>query len=312
MKKILVLEGGFNEEHEVSISTSKEIQKSLKRMKFEFEVMEVNPINFSNKIKFFHQNFLCFNALHGRFGEDGTVQKILEKNKLIFTHSNSQASKIAFDKNLTKENIKDTEVNFLKSWVINKSQITLDQFNDAFNLLNSFVIKPISSGSSFGVKIFNSIKEIENFFLNYENEIQIYRNHDKFMLEKYIKGRELTVTVFENEKNSKAIEVTEIVTSNLFFDYKAKYTKGFSKHILPANLPLNIYDQCLYYAKTVHDKLGCRAISRSDFIYDEKNIYFLEINSQPGLTPISLVPEQLKHKNINFDLLIKKIIEASL
>ena len=132
------------------------------------------------------------------------------------------------------------------------------------------------------------------------------------MIEKYIKGRELTVTVFENNGRSQSVEVTEIISKNLFFDYKAKYTKGLSKHILPANLPKKIYCQCLSYAKIVHDILGCKAITRSDFIYDEKTIYFLEINTQPGLTPVSLVPEQLNHKNINFDLLIKKIIDISL
>ena len=132
------------------------------------------------------------------------------------------------------------------------------------------------------------------------------------MIEKYIKGRELTVTVFENDGISQSVEVTEIISKNLFFDYRAKYTKGLSQHILPANLPKNIYHQCLSYAKIVHDILGCRGITRSDFVYDEKKIYFLEINTQPGLTPVSLVPEQLSHKNINFDLLIKKIIDISL
>ena len=132
------------------------------------------------------------------------------------------------------------------------------------------------------------------------------------MIEKYIRGRELTVAVYENKETTQAVEVTEIFSSQPFFDYKAKYTKGFSKHILPAKLPKNIYKQCLSFAKIVHDKLRCRGISRSDFIYDQKKIYFLEINSQPGLTSISLVPEQLSYKNIHFDTLIRRIIESSL
>ena len=148
--------------------------------------------------------------------------------------------------------------------------------------------------------------------MNYDNEINIYNNHNKLMIEKYIRGRELTVTVYENEKTTEAVEVTEIFCARSFFDYKAKYTKGFSKHILPAKLPKKMYKQCLSFAKTVHDILRCKGISRSDFIYDEKNIYFLEINSQPGLTPISLVPEQLSHKNIDFDTIIRRIIESSL
>ena len=172
-------------------------------------------------------------------------------------------------------------------------------------------MKPVSSGSSYGVRVFNSINDIDKFFLNFENEMNVYQNHKKLMIEKYIKGRELTVTVFENNKVSEAVEVTEIVSSNSFFDYKAKYTKGLSKHILPARLPEKIYQQCLYFAKIVHDTLGCRGISRSDFLYDEQQVYFLEINTQPGLTPISLVPEQLSYKNISFDMLIRRIIQSS-
>ena len=312
MKKILLLEGGFNEEHKVSINTSKEVKKSLARMKVEFEVTKVDPTNFFQKIQHYDNEYLCFNALHGSYGEDGTIQNILEKNKFSYTHSNSRTSEIAFDKNLTKSKIKQSEVVFIESFVIDKFQLTFDRLNKAFDYFNSFVLKPVSSGSSYGVKIFNSIKEIENFFLNYENEIEVYKNHNKLMIEKYIRGREITVAVLENKGISEAIEVTEIISSNYFFDYSAKYSKGLSHHIIPANLPKEIYQQCLFYAKTVHDKLGCRGISRSDFLYDEKKIYFLEINSQPGLTSISLVPEQLSYRNVSFDLLIKRIIEASL
>jgi len=312
MKKILILEGGYNEEHEISLNTSKEVQKSLKRMKLKFEVLRVNPSNFSEKIKLYNNNFLCFNALHGSYGEDGTIQRILEKNKFLYTHSDSKSSKITFDKNLTKLKIKDSEVTTIESVILKRHQINFERFNNMYNKFNSFVLKPVSSGSSYGVKIFNSQSDIDDFFLNYEKEINKYKNHNKLMIEKYIQGRELTVTVYENEKTTQAVEVTEILSSQPFFDYKAKYTRGISKHILPAKLPQKIYKQCLYFARIVHDKLRCKGISRSDFLYNEKKVYFLEINSQPGLTPISLVPEQLNYKNIDFDTLIKKIIESSL
>ena len=147
MKKILVLEGGFNEEHEISLNTSKEVQKSLERMKFKFEVLQVNPENFSEKIVFYDDDVLCFNALHGTYGEDGTIQKILENNKLTYTHSDSKVSKIAFDKNLTKTKIKNSEVVFLESLILDKSQITIDQFYKAYSRFSSFVLKPVSSGS---------------------------------------------------------------------------------------------------------------------------------------------------------------------
>ena len=134
------------------------------------------------------------------------------------------------------------------------------------------------------------------------------------MVEPYIEGKELTVAVVEEDQASRAIEVTEIISNNFFFDYTAKYTKGFSQHVLPAEIPSQIYRECLDNAKAVHDILGCRGVSRSDFLYDEKNnnIYFLEINSQPGLTPISLVPEQLNYNSIDFTTLIDKLLKASL
>mgnify|MGYP001442716374 CR=1 FL=1 len=134
------------------------------------------------------------------------------------------------------------------------------------------------------------------------------------MIEKYINGRELTVSVIEDKGISKPVEVTEIISKNNFFDYKSKYTKGFSKHILPAKLPKEIYKKCLKKAKIIHDTIGCKGISRSDFLYDEKQkkLFFLEINTQPGLTPISLVPEQLKYNKISFNLLISKILDAAL
>ena len=176
-----------------------------------------------------------------------------------------------------------------------------------------FILKPVSSGSSYGVQLIRSQEDIKLFYENDLIQNNLYKNHDNLMLEPYIEGKELTVAVIEENRKSKAIEVTEIVSNNLFFDYEAKYTKGFSKHILPANIPNQAYQQCLENAKTVHDKLNCRGVSRSDFLYDEinKKIYFLEINTQPGLTPISLVPEQLNYNNIDFTTLIDKLLKAS-
>tara|TARA_Y100000590_G_C15514620_1_gene936770 strand:+ start:31 stop:969 length:939 start_codon:yes stop_codon:yes gene_type:complete len=312
MRKILVLEGGFNEEHEISLKTSREVQKSLKKLNYLYEVLSVNPRNFFKIVENYKENFLCFNALHGTYGEDGQIQKILERNKILFTHSSSKSSKIAFNKNLTKLSIKETGVKFLDYVVCNKSQINKEFLENAFSRFKSFVIKPVSSGSSFGIKILKTPTDIENFILKYDSEMIIYKNHDELMIEKYINGREMTVTVFEDNNKSESIAVTEIISKNNFFDYNAKYTKGLSSHIIPANLTKEIYDKCMSYAKIIHDKIGCKNLSRSDFLFSEDEIYFLEINSQPGLTPLSLVPEQLMYKNINFDLLIKKIIESSL
>ena len=255
---------------------------------------------------------MLYLALHGTYGEDGSIQKILEKNNFYYTHSDSKTSKIAFDKSLTKKNVKKIDIPILESSFFSKNKITPEVLYETYNKYGAFVMKPVSSGSSFGIKIFKSKQDVEDFKNNIEFEIKMYDNHNEIMLEKYIKGRELTVGVWQNKNVSDSLAVTEIIYENDFYDYKAKYVKGLSRHILPAKIPKKIYDQCCYYAKIIHDHLGCKGISRSDFIYDENNIYFLEINSQPGLTMTSLLPEQLQFKSIHFDDLIENLIKASL
>ena len=314
MKKIIILEGGNNEEHEISLNSSKQVQKSLKRMKINFEIIKVNPKNFHKKIQNYSKEVIFFNALHGPFGEDGSIQKILEDNNLTYTHSNSKSSLIAFDKDLTKNAIKNSDIKVLESIVVNKSKISKSILINFFKKNNSFVIKPVNSGSSFGIKVFETFDEINNFFENLSQNLELYQNHDQLMIEKFVKGRELTVGVFENKSIPESIEVTEIIsyTNKKIYDYESKYSKGLSKHILPAKLPREIYNRCLSYAKIVHEKTGCSSLSRSDFLFYKNEIYFLEINSQPGLTSTSLLPEQLNSKKISFDDVIKTIIESSL
>ena len=309
---VLVLEGGFNEEHEVSLSTGKEVKKSLTNLKIKHDSIIVSPKNFEEKIINYDPSILCFNALHGTYGEDGKIQKILEKLSFKYTHSNSKASLIGFNKDLTIKNIKDTSILFPEYRIINYRDIKEKNLLDFLLDLGSFVIKPLTSGSSFGVRIFKNKESIEIFIKDFEKNMNLYRNHNRLMVQKYVRGKELTVAVIENNKKSRAVEVTEIISKSDFFDYKSKYTKGFAEHILPANIPKKIYEDCKLYAKLVHDKIKCRGISRSDFIYDNKNIYFLEINTQPGLTKVSLVPEQLKYQEYSFDKIIKNIIDCSL
>jgi len=310
--KILVLEGGFNEEHEISIETGKQVKQSLLNLKINFDSIVVEPNNFERIIKKFDRKYLCFNALHGTFGEDGNIQKILDKFLFKYTHSSSKASATGFDKALSKKVIKNTQILTPNSITIDYQKLSENIIMDLFGKFGSIVIKPISSGSSFGIKIFKNKNSIFNFLKDIKNNLKIYKDHPKLLIEKYIEGRELTVAVVEKNKESFPLEVTEIKHNNEFFDYKSKYTSGYSSHILPAKLPRNIYDNCKTFAKIAHDSINCRAVSRSDFIYDNKNIYFLEINTQPGLTPISLVPEQLKYKNVSFDEMLLNIIKCSL
>ena len=183
-----------------------------------------------------------------------------------------------------------------------------------FEQLGSFILKPVSSGSSYGVHIIKSLEDINLFFSKSSYNKKLYENHDILMVEPFIQGKELTVAVVEENGIARSIEVTEIISKNIFFDYEAKYTKGVAKHILPAKIPSNIYQMCLNNAKIIHETLGCRGVSRSDFIYNEKSekLFFLEINTQPGLTPFSLVPEQLNYNKIDFTKLIANLLNASL
>ena len=310
--RILVLEGGFNEEHEISLSTGEEVKKSLIRLNIEFQSLIVNPNTFKKDIKKFSKDHICFNALHGTFGEDGKIQKILDLLEYKYTHSSENASCIGFNKKFTKDKIKNTDIISIDSLEVNYDDLNLKKLLNFFLQFEMFIIKPVSSGSSFGIKVFKNINDIHNFIDNFEILKNKYKNHNKLLVEKYIKGRELTVAVIEKNKESIPLEVTEISFNKEFFDYKSKYTPGNAKHILPAKIPNSIYKKCKDFSKTVHDVIKCKGVSRSDFIYDGKKIFFLEINTQPGLTPISLVPEQLKYQNISFDELILDIINCSI
>ena len=310
--KILVLEGGFNEEHEVSLATAKEIKKSLFNQNIEFKSLLVSPKNFEEKISRFSNEYICINALHGPYGEDGQIQKILENLSFKFSHSSSEASRLGFNKELSKKALRSTKVLMLDHEILESRLINKEKLIEIFLKLGSFVLKPVASGSSFGVKIFKTINDINSFSNDLKQNLSLYKKHKDLLLEKYIKGRELTVAVVEKNKKSVAVEVTEIISNMEFFNYKAKYSPNIATHILPAKIPNEAYETCKTYAKIAHDTINCRGLSRSDFIYYNDKIYFIEINTQPGLTSLSLVPEQLKFRKTSFDQMIKNLIECSL
>ena len=269
MNKILILQGGFNEEHKVSINTAKEVAKALNKLKIDFIRLTVNPNTFDSDISSFSNEYICFNSLHGSFGEDGKTHKIVKIKEISSTY------------------LKNISIKFKK-----------------------FVLKPVSSGSSHGLRVIKSkydlaifCKEIEKFKSNF--------NYDEdFIIEKYISGKELTVSILENESKIKPLAVTEIVSLNKTYDYQAKYTKGFSKHYIPARISKQNYNKCLNLALKIHKIFKCKTLSRVDFILDDKKnkIYFLEINSQPGMTKISLLPEQANYQKIKFENIILKLI----
>ena len=309
-KKILILEGGNNEEHDVSLVTSREIQKILNQNKLKFKILRVNPKNFHKKI-INYKNFVCINALHGPFGEDGQTQKILKKNKIPFSHSNIKSSNLCFNKSASKREIIKSKLMSPKFYLLNKNDLNERKLITIKSKLKKFVIKPNRSGSSFGIKIIKKKKKNNNLISNIEEFKKELNNHKEILIEEYISGRELTVSTIKLDKKIHALAVTEIKSKNNFFDYKAKYSKGYAKHILPAKLNKINYAKCLKFAIKAHKILGCNSIARTDFIFDSKKnkIFFLETNTQPGLTPISLLPEQANYKGLSFSEIIFILIK---
>ena len=309
-KKILILEGGNNEEHDVSLVTSREIQKILNQNKLKFKTLRVNPKNFHKKI-INYKNFVCINALHGPFGEDGQIQKILKKNKIPFSHSNIKSSNLCFNKSASKKEIIKNKLMSPKYYLLNINDLNEKKLITIKSKLKKFVIKPNRSGSSFGIKIIKNQKEFDILISNLEKFKKELNNHKEILIEEYISGKELTVSTIKLDKKIHALAVTEIKSKNNFFDYKAKYSKGYAKHILPAKLNKINYAKCLKFATKAHKLLGCNSLARTDFIFDTKKnkIFFLETNTQPGLTPISLLPEQANYKGLPFSEIIFILIK---
>ena len=313
MNKILILQGGYNEEHKVSLNTSKEIIKALKKLKINFKILTVNPITFSNDILKYSRDYICFNALHGPFGEDGKIQKILKANKFRVTHSNQSSSSNCFDKIKSKKIISKFKISTPKYDVIKIKDINEGYLKKIKLKFGQFIIKPVSSGSSNGLVIIKSKKDLANFLDNFTKYIKNFNPEEKFLVEKYISGRELTVSILKNESTFQPLGVTEIVSLNKSYDYQAKYTKGFSKHFIPARITKQNYMKCLRLALKIHKIFKCNTLSRIDFILNakENKIYFLEINSQPGMTKLSLLPEQANFNKIKFENIVMKLINNS-
>ena len=301
-KKILILAGGYSKEREISFKTAKAVFNQIKN---DYICQILDPKSgFIKKLRKFKPDVI-FNALHGRYGEDGYIQLILENEKIKYTHSGVKASSICINKIISKEI-------FLKKKILTP-RFYLLKGNTRDNLKKSLfiikkklnfpvVIKPINEGSSVGVYICNKKNFIQNLKkLGSEKEI---------LVEKYIPGREIQVAIMGSRK----LGTIELVPKRKFYDYKAKYDKkSNTEHILPVNLPPKKIIEIENIALKAHQTTGCRGITRSDFRYYKNKFYLLEINTQPGMTELSLVPEIAKFKGISFYNLIKWMIkDASL
>tara|TARA_B110000444_G_scaffold252303_1_gene281431 strand:- start:232 stop:1146 length:915 start_codon:yes stop_codon:yes gene_type:complete len=296
-KKILVISGGVSKERAISLETGKQVANELKKNGYIIKICEPN-YSLINTIKAFRPNSI-FNALHGQFGEDGYIQSILENIGVPYTHSGIEASAKAMDKEISKKI-------FIKNKILTPKYIKYS-FDKSKSELNKMiksklgfpvVLKPINEGSSVNVFICNSS--------NINNKLNVLKIYKDILIEKFIPGREIQAAVIGKNK----LGAIELQPKRKFYDYQAKYnSKAKTKHIIPVNLTKKKYHELMNISSRVHNLLGCRGVTRSDFKYYKDKFYLLEINTQPGMTKLSLVPEISAYKGINFINLIKLILK---
>ena len=291
--KVAVLMGGPSAEREVSLSSGRECAAALREAGYEVVELDSGP-DLAVRLAEISPE-VAFNALHGRWGEDGCVQGMLEWLRIPYTHSGVLASALAMDKQRSKAAFRAVDLPVVNSVIAAREEVEARHV-----LAPPYVVKPNNEGSSVGVYI---VTEAANGPPQLAREMP-----DHVMVETYAPGRELTTTVM----GDKALAVTDIITDS-WYDYHAKYAEGGSRHEVPANLPTEISDACLDYALRAHRALGCRGVSRTDFRWDETRglagLILLETNTQPGMTPTSLSPEQAAHCGISFPDFCKWMVE---
>lgn len=296
-KHVAVLLGGLSAERDVSLVSGGAVAKGLEEAGYRVTKVDVGPDIAEKLVKL--KPDVAFNALHGRFGEDGCVQGVLELLKIPYTHSGVMASALAMNKAMARKLFASAGLRVAEGRMVRKEELIGKD-----PMKRPYVVKPNSEGSSVGVKIFH---EKDNFFFTREN----WPYGDEVLVEQYIPGREITVAVMDD----KAMGATELKVESGFYDYENKYTAGRTLHICPAPLPKEKYDEVLQMALTAHRVLGCRGLSRSDFRFDDTKgdgvFYILELNTQPGMTPLSLAPEIAKSVGIGFNELVDRMVKAA-
>ena len=297
MKKIFILAGGYSKERIVSLNTANSVYKELiKDKEYKIHIQEPNG-EFVKYLRKFKPDAVL-NLLHGRYGEDGYIQAILETENVKYTHSGVLSSSLAIDKEISKKI-------FIKNKILTPKYIKYkfranESKKKLIYLLNKklgfpVVIKPLNEGSSVNVFICNK----NNFF----SKINNLKDYDEILIEQYIPGREIQVAILSN----KILGAIELRPKRAFYDYEAKYNpKAKTEHIIPVDIDKKQYDLIKKIALKAHKKLKCRGVTRSDFRFFNNKFYLLEINTQPGMTSLSLVPEIAKFNNITFKNLIKK------
>ncbi|RYE55076.1 MAG: D-alanine--D-alanine ligase [Hyphomicrobiales bacterium] len=298
-KHVAVLMGGLANERPVSIKSGTECARALRNAGYEVTELDVG-YDVAERLRELKPD-VAFNALHGPYGEDGTIQGVLEFLRVPYTHSGVLASALAMNKHQAKIMFKAAGIPVTDHLIASRADVARSHV-----MPPPYVVKPISDGSSFGVFIVKADQSHPPQELLRED----WTMGEEVMVERYIPGRELTVAVMGDV----ALGVTEIITDLAFYNYEAKYAKGGSNHIIPAPIQPKIYDKAQKMALKAHAALGCRGVSRTDFRFNDQagpdgELVCLEINTQPGMTETSLVPEQAKHAGHTFEELVSWMVE---
>ena len=300
---VAVLMGGWSAEREVSLMSGKGVADALEK-----NGHKVSRVDMDRNIAMVLDGIrpdVVFNALHGVPGEDGSVQGMLDLMQIPYTHSGLATSVIAIDKELAKQQLVPAGIPMPKGKIVSSASL-----HEADPLPRPYVLKPVNEGSSVGVAIVTDNS-------NYGNPIGRdavgpWQEFDELLAEPFIRGRELTTAVL----GDRALCVTELKTAQGFYDYDAKYTEGLTEHVCPAKIPPEIEKLCLDYALRAHQILGCKGTSRTDFRWDDEQgaagLFVLETNTQPGMTPLSLVPEQAGQMGISYEELVEIIVREAL
>jgi D-alanine-D-alanine ligase len=300
---VAVLMGGWSNERPVSLMSGNGVADALEKLGYQVSRVDMDR-NVAQVLAGLRPD-IVFNALHGVPGEDGSVQGMLDLMGIAYTHSGMVTSVIAIDKELTKQCLLPAGIPMPKGTMVDSESLY-----EADPLPRPYVLKPLNEGSSVGVAIVTEAS-------NYGNPITRdakgpWQEFDRLLAEPFIKGRELTVAVL----GDKALCVTELKPKSGFYDFDSKYTDGLTEHICPAEIPADIAQYMLDTALRAHQLLGCKGASRTDFRWDDEagmdGIFVLEINTQPGMTPLSLVPEQARHVGISYEQLVDIIVKEAL
>jgi len=300
---IAVLMGGWSAEREVSLMSGAGVAEALESIGHRVSRVDMDR-NVAARLAEIKPD-VVFNALHGTPGEDGTVQGMLDLMGLKYTHSGMVTSVIAIDKQLTKQALVPHGIPMPGG-----RMVRVEELHERDPLPRPYVLKPVNEGSSVGVAIVTDAGNYGNPIMR--DAVGPWQEFDELLAEPFIRGRELTTAVL----GDKALGVTELRPKSGFYDYESKYTDGLTEHIFPADIPEAVTDACLRIACEAHRLLGCKGASRSDFRWDDSQgvdgLFLLEVNTQPGMTPLSLVPEQARHLGISYPELVQRIVEEAL